>query len=669
MCEIVSASHDEFIRHFDEAQAKILTGTPSIRERGLEDIVYLLKEYQGNKKNVLEYMKTCVMQMVLHADRVYRKMGFQTIGAMVEHRYFDNYDPVLQDAVSNCLEDSDLTVRHAVADLLDVMTRAYGPVVWERFKHSLLLIIEKNLERPEEAVIRTDTGNLVHLYLHDTQGYKALESAVRSIKNIARALGPKFSSQISYPFLNLVNKLLCHQNRFVRETAFGILEVSFESVMTDEQILEYTSRAAEFLSLGLVDPWGHVVLATSRAMSALGLKLSSLAKKEYETQFKKSVSDGTILTTLDQDCIARGAREMLHVFLQNCLPYAYFNRHSPATGICNQSRRVWSILTHSQGRQLVSTYIRETVDTLFFLMQSDVDTQREMACRAVQELFEGFSQDTHDPAYLILQTRLTEFWKLFEPLLTDRSWAVREDACHASQYIFSYLTKTQIEKLYQILLERNVDSFSSIREAAAASLSKLVLAHPSYLPLLVDRLNALLPSILSQPDDLHIVPSVESSFGPITKRAHDNDPSVHVNQACFLCEHTSPSDPSEHSVRPPEPWEKTHGAIYLISALYRQWNDQVTLSAHLSELASILSRFKRNFSRVDLFMSTTWQQLHSLFRHRISADLPMGQIESDAWALFISALDSSDERCYSSSLTTVSVRSFLNHLRDTLSND
>lgn len=73
--------------------------------------------------------------------------------------------------------------------------------------------------------------------MHDTEGWKSLETSMRSLQNLIEGTGPKIYLFDFKEVLELVDKSIVHVNRFVREISYfvvnSILQASKEILKSE----------------------------------------------------------------------------------------------------------------------------------------------------------------------------------------------------------------------------------------------------------------------------------------------------------------------------------------------------------------------------------------------------------------------------------------------------
>lgn len=536
---------------------------------------------------------------------------------MVIHDFDVTLDrTIVEDLLKTHLENNEVRVRISVANVLQAYAKIYGVSVWFKFQHDLIDIIQSNIERSDpdpEWILATRKQTTLR---HDTEGWNSLDSAVQTIQRIVEGMSVG-NGQNQFPltieFIELIYTLLKHKNRFVRDSTFRLIDSLFHGAVESLSIFPFAQKISEYLSNGLVDEWGHVVLAASLATRSLLILLKKEAQKNsmksrlktrdlikiYTNQMKKNKSNEIENPNNNNSNFVFGQ------VVEILIPYLCLNRYTIQDGIRNYNIQTWKMLVFDEGPLLVSDFISTIVPVYIEQTQSLIEIQRESAVYCVGELFKKVQIDSADKKF---QTSLLDSLKLS---LIDHSWPIRDAACSSiSNYINSNVCQqSEIDQIFAILKQRLFDNVRAIRESAALALSDLVLKYPTYYDSLLNFSLLTLPSVLNQPVDEHINPNVENIFGKSAKLARDNDPLLHVNQQIFSCEcHASSHTCKSHFIRDPEPWEMTDGSIILITNLILK-NVPSFLNQFVPILTSTLNNLNPTFNKHEILVSYIWLQM------------------------------------------------------------
>jgi hypothetical protein len=110
-----------------------------------------------------------------------------------------------------------------------------GAQHFEALKEMLLKNIEETFTREPDGgmdasanpkvINKDETGKT----MHDTEGWKSLETSMRIMQNIIEAIGTKLYDFELDRILNCIKKGVNHINRFVREISYFVIHAIFET--------------------------------------------------------------------------------------------------------------------------------------------------------------------------------------------------------------------------------------------------------------------------------------------------------------------------------------------------------------------------------------------------------------------------------------------------------
>jgi hypothetical protein len=117
------------------------------------------------------------------------------------------------------------------------------------------------LEKHPNAWKKTDD-------MHDTEGWKSLETSMRLLQKMIEALGTDFLVFDFSEVTEILLKAANHLNRFVREITYFVIEALYkisEKCNEDNQkrFIELCSDLIPITSEGLADNWSQVRFASS----------------------------------------------------------------------------------------------------------------------------------------------------------------------------------------------------------------------------------------------------------------------------------------------------------------------------------------------------------------------------------------------------------------------
>lgn len=446
--------------------------------------------------------------------------------------------------------------------------------------------------------------------MHGSEGYAALETAVKSLLGIIRGCGRNFAQLCTPQILNLVYRCLNHSNRFVRENGFYLCAALSESV--DKAVLggEIGPIMAPKLVDGLVDEWSQV----SRA--------ASVAVRSFMTQ-------------LDQ--------HILKHFWKGMVPAMCFHRHNPAEGIKVFCQDTWRQIIKTKGRALLATYMTDVVE--YYSKQGlndDSSPLREAACLAIGELATKVDQDAvRVHVHALIAT-------LMHNLGHQHSWAIVDAAClSVTDLVLNFPQECRPDLPH--LIDALVDNLShvvwSVRENAAIALGAVVSRFPDLLPSLQERARQMLRRILDQPADDHIHAENETSYTLGAKKRRDNDPHLHRKQEVFGCDcHSTRHQPgcSGHDIQlqnTKEPWHFADGGIYLLRELL-PLNAEAVAPLVSNELV-LVAKAPPNFHHQHHLMETLWRQLPRIIASMKRKGLDSSPEAKAAFAAFLVPLGAS----------------------------
>eukprot|EP00041_Stephanoeca_diplocostata_P031731 m.995258 g.995258 ORF g.995258 m.995258 type:complete len:648 (-) comp24016_c0_seq8:1667-3610(-) len=324
-------------------------------------------------------------------------------------------------------------------------------------KNSILDGIRNNMERDVGVVneelrskLASDNAPLnVEQILHQSAGWRTLETSCKALLEICRATKQRFTPHITQEVVGLITATLQHTNRFVRETAFYICgelsSVIHENLSAsiipdasmDVQHFDTTMSAA--IATGLSDNWSQVRMAASVAAR----------------QFLQN------LPAAQQPAV-----------YQLFLPPMALNRYYVAEGVRLYSQETWKLMVGERGKVLVETHIADIV--AFYVLQADAANHavREAACACIAEL--GLKVDV-----AVIREHVPRLLDVLIECFQDESWPVRDAACIAcGRFVSKFPVESgpRMEQLYKLFLDHVCDNIWSVRENAAVALAQVVTA-------------------------------------------------------------------------------------------------------------------------------------------------------------------------------------------------
>jgi len=555
---------------------------------GLEDFkISLMKALQEDEKS-WEYRHGGLSGARCLLENIQQSQKEMSSSAGKGKETHDLFALSMIDIAMDLLDHNEFRVRLAAGELLGVLCKFLGSVVYEKCRVQILEGIHNNLERhglgddPEDltpstepepesilgssprtaAILVERRSSDASQIFHDTAGWKSLETYMKCLQSVILGCGREFNSFVDQDLLDLIFNALTHTNRFVRETGYyvcgALVTCGANSCSSagseDEDIDEDTKLCqqnsiyrhgvvfSEYLGKGLSDNWSQVRMAGSVATRQF---LTSLPSEESRSKFYPML-----------------------------IPRMCLNRYYVAEGVRIYNQETWRIITQGEGRTLVKTYISEVVDYYVASTDSDNHAVREAACACIAELGSKIEKEAVSPFVArLLETLLICF--------KDDSWPVRDAACIAcGQFVlcFPEESKSALPNLYPLFFLNLQDNIASVRQGAALALANLVRAYGNTeQDTIFDKIKEGFEKIKDQPKSSEKYGSLDKSpatYG-VVKQLRDNDLDLHSNQQMYSCGSLAPKMGKgrsggcmDHQFRKPsEPWELTDGCIYLLAEL------------------------------------------------------------------------------------------------------
>ena len=281
---------------------------------------------------------------------------------------------------SKYLDSNELRVRLAIVDcFLEISKGDNGLVLFQQAKEKVYASIVDNFERrhnhdhhdhhgeagdhhkgegagkhheaaPKPKEKKTDL-------VHDTEGFRCLETSMKILQNVLGGNGPRFSPHKDSELIGIVQRSLHHTNRYVRETGYFVCKDLFAFATPENLEREVGPKLGPELAFGLDDNWSEVRFAASVALRELFMKGDAFKARHYEV----------------------------------LVPRMLLNRYYAAQGVKTFSLDTWRLVIGEQGRQLVAQYIDKIVEYYISQIDSDNFGVREAAIHCMGELATRFS--------------------------------------------------------------------------------------------------------------------------------------------------------------------------------------------------------------------------------------------------------------------------------------
>jgi len=457
--------------------------------------------------------------------------------------FHDVLEPVRLQAVESLSHD-EVRVRLMAVKLMGVLCMLTDGRFFIVTKPKLLDLLTKDLERHgQEDVEENKSMNSYSSaaeMLHQSAGWRHLETSMKCLQEMMVNSGQNFRDQVDEAMMSLLFKALVHENRFVRETAFGVcaeLFVDKSRIDANPALFAITDKIAENIAVGLADNWSQVRLASSKVARNFLVNF-----EDAEKHFDK------------------------------LLPRLCLNRYYIADGVRIYCQKSWQEITGGRGIELVEKYIGEVVAYYVTATQANNHAVREAGCHCIAELALKVNPDRTRPYVSDLVKALLDCFK-------DDSWPVRDAACISCGNLllqFHNDVRDHQEELFKLFLGNLEDPIASVRAGAAISLGKYARSYgDEVLPVLEKYIRDGFAHVKNQPADAENFTGLDKKpavFG-VVKNLHDPN---HTNQVMYSCGSLAPKMGGRkkgggcmdcHFQRPSKPWERSDGCVYFLVEL------------------------------------------------------------------------------------------------------
>lgn len=524
-------------------------------------------------------------------------------------------------------------VRTVASNLLSVISTANASctessshddlhTAWEHCAKSLLKIVEARFQIGEDArlaeagrVAAREAGKRAQgtklndvKIVHETEGWKGLETAVLALKGIIEGCGMRIFEDAKEiddvrcleDIVGIVTKGRHHENRFVREGGLRLLTAIIE-VSPKQLLCAVMERAVQTIADGLQDNWSQVRYA------------SSLATR-------------SVLRELPVDV----RRTHYHLLL----PRMCLNRHYVAEGVRVMSQSTWTNIISTDGR----AYLVESLDEVISFNESqcaaDNHAVREAACQCFGEVASKLPKEAVEKHVVRIIAALVDCFK-------DESWPVRDHACRAiSQVLKEFPVASeqsdQLPELYKLFIAHLADNIPSVRENCAEALVNASKSFPPHheifgLVRLKDAAKELIAYVTKQGSKEFVHAHVRhrhTGYGAAAKLARDNDVELHTGQVMYSCGSLAPKlrrggGCMDHGFsRPKEPWEEADGGLRLWRRIaeVEKTEDNIgggALAREVIEEVVVAAEFASNtaFAHQSQLAESVWGQIAVAMRH------------------------------------------------------
>ena len=506
--------------------------------------------------------------------------GVMTCEVLVPIVTDESFEQSVLVALHSIMQHTEPRVRVASGSLIGALAARRGPAVWHELVPHLLRYVEDNFVLDES--VRLDEASKVatreldaesgksktaSAMLHETEGWKCLETMLGALTNVIKGCGVQVLSEVGPQealsavsglgtMISFVQRASDHTNRFIREAGLKLLDALLSSAKTiREQNDECTvvhdigMRCLEVVRNGLQDNWSQV-------------------------RFCACVAARTLLQAFTAD-----EREMVYGDL---LPRMCLNRHYVAEGVRQYSHETWRTVVGQDGRRVMQERIGAFIEFYQSQCKADNHAVREAACQSLSE------------AALRLESGVVEDWiaQVVDGLIggfKDESWPVRDHACRSLAAVTEAFGEKvresgRVEEIMQLFERHLGDNIMSVRRNCGEGYVTVGVQYADDEEFGVKRVGRVagehLARMKDQPESkANSTPKQMSNtqFGASTKLSGVgvDDDAAHTNQVMYSCGSLAPKlrrggGCSDHGfVRPREMWELADGGVYVWSALMR----------------------------------------------------------------------------------------------------
>jgi len=556
------------------------------RERSFTEFKNLLKAFTTEHNDVTD-QTICQLESLLTQN--FSAEGWEARhGAVIASGYlFEAYDRpefrdnFLKNVALTVLLDEEFRVRIAVGTTLHILAVRNPEQTLETLNGPILNNIEETLERDEfrkdpgtgdvglehkneseedKAVVLEETKKQV--LMHDSQGWKSLETSTKALQKLMTGLEQKYEDSLDERFMKLLQKICSHTNRFVREIGMFVCG-TISTISSPNKLAQLEKNLWPNIASGLADNWSQVRYAASQAVRTLMLKVKGTDLQEsYEEIF---------------------------------IPRMCLNRYYFAPGVRIYSQESWRLVVEDRGIELVAKYAQQIVD--YYAIQSAADNHavREAACHCIAELGGKVAKTHREPIVPFVEKLTTALLDCFK----DESWPVRDAACVAcGNFVLAFPEECRpvLPELLKLWTDHLSDNINSVRENSACALMNATKGYPEIISTTVKEfLDVNILKAKDQKSDSKQFGDLsnETKFG-VAKVVHHHHGDVddkHSNQQMFSCGSLAPKlkrggGCMDHGFkRATEPWEASDGAVYLLREVSAA-DAELTVS-HIGKLAEL----------------------------------------------------------------------------------
>ena len=315
------------------------------------------------------------------------------------------------------------------------------------------------------------------------------------------AAGEALSAACALRILGTMAECAGHENRFVREGAYGVIEAVLDRLGSGNAAATEDGALLACLCGGLQDNWSQVRYRATHAIKAF-------------------VKHGHL-------------RDADHTVV---LPRLCLNRYYIAEGVRVVTQRLWQDVVGDSGIALVRRHAEAFVAYYAAQLAEKNHAVREAACHCIAELAAKV------PGMADQAPRLLA---IVDGACDDPSWPVRDVACvSAARILARYPTAVDAaahERAYARFLYQAEDPIPSVRQHAAEALATYAGVSEAACARVHADLQRFLGMIHTQPETRGVSTDLQNTteFG-VAQRKYANDAAAHTGKPMFGCGSLSP---------------------------------------------------------------------------------------------------------------------------------
>eukprot|EP00924_Labyrinthula_sp_SR-Ha-C_P009951 maker-scaffold_21-snap-gene-4.42-mRNA-1 protein AED:0.17 eAED:0.17 QI:105/1/1/1/1/1/4/57/756 len=419
-----------------------------------------------NSKNLLDISHLSTLLNSSYWESV--ASGLVYLTECAKRKIFDKTNVKFSiDAIRNNLDHLEPRVRICGAKLLAELGRdkVLGSLAWEEISTTIFKLIKENMhlgvEERSKLLTNVYDDNIENI-AHETVGWKALETSLRSLEYFISSFGEHFVNKgyLTEELISMIlEECLQHENRFVREVGYDLCTEIVPWIFQGNQELIQTFSSA--ITKGLEDNWSQVRFAASRSARIL---VENFQLDTSEEKFVQSL-------------------EKWDPQLRLLVPRMCLNRYYLAQGVKLYSQNTWKLIfsENNCGIRVIQRYLDEVVKYYVSQCTANNHAVREASCHCLAELVSRVPMEIYseDKVNNWLKNILDALVLCFK----DQSWPVRDAACLATAKVCSVFIKIQIvqeiinETLEKLWVDHLSDNIWSVREDSAIALGEVCKAY------------------------------------------------------------------------------------------------------------------------------------------------------------------------------------------------